>query len=200
MPIQTAMSTDTQALKWHTVAEAAQLAGMGKRTLWRKIREGEIPSRLEGGRRLVGLAPSDMSTAATGLASAAVAAAGAFRAADGMVEAIRAIEASAGIAVAQAERRAEDAARRAEDAARQAESSILASRRLETSLSRWRVAAVVVPAGIAVAAFAMRGPATAQADGTAQRHVAQPGAEVAVPVVQSWHPPMAWVEPISPAR
>lgn len=187
------MSTDPQALKWHTVAEAAQLAGMGKRTLWRKIREGEIPSRLEGGRRLVGLAPSDMSTAATGLASAAVAAAGAFRAADGMVEAIRAIEASAGSAVAQAERRADAAARQAEDAA-------LAARRLQTSLSRWRVAAVVVPAGIAVAAFAARGPATAQANGTASSLVAHHALQDAVPVVPEWHPPMLWVEATTPTR
>jgi excisionase family DNA binding protein len=181
------MDTTSSALKWHTVAEAAQLTGTSRRTLWRRVSEGEMPSKLEGGRRLIGLKPSDMSEAATGLASAAVAAAGAFRAADGMTEAIRAIEASAGIAVAQAERRADEAARRAEDA-------ICATRRLEVSLSRWRVAAVAVPAGIAVALLALKDPAQAPANVSQSSQAAQHDIEVDVPVVPLWHPPMALPE------
>jgi len=187
------MDATSSALKWHTVAEAAQLTGTSKRTLWRKVGTGELPSRLEGGRRLVGLAPSDMSATSTGLASAAVAAAGAFRAADGMMEAVRAVEASAALAVAQAQSRADEATGRI--------------RQVEASLARWRVAAVIVPVGVAVALLAWRPPASARADGIEPGQVAQAaGVEVEVeveravppvpPMPAPWHPPMALPEPI----
>jgi predicted DNA-binding transcriptional regulator AlpA len=182
------MDATSAALKWHTVAEASQLTGISRRTLWRKVGAGELPSRLEGGRRLVGLAPSDMSATSTGLASAAVAAAGAFRAADGMVEAVRAVEASAALAVAQAKSRADEAAGRI--------------RQVEASLARWRVAAVIVPVGVAVALLAWRPPSSARADGIEPSQVAQ-AAEVEVeveravpPMPAPWHPPMALPEPI----
>lgn len=174
------MDTTSQALKWHTVAEAAQLTGTGKRTLWRRVAEGEMPSKMEGGRRLIGLKPSDMSNAATSLASAAVAAAGAFRAADGMIDALKVVEAQAAVSVAQAR-----------EQAREAQSRCL---KLEAALSRWRVAAVAVPAGIAVALLALKDPAQAPANVSQSSQAAQHDIEVDVPVVPLWHPPMALPE------
>lgn len=176
------MDTTSQALRWHSVAEAAQLTGTGRRTLWRRVAAGEMPSKLEGGRRLVGLRPSDMSSAATGLASAAVAAAGAFRAADGMVDALKVVEAQAAASVAQAHQMAMEAQSRC--------------LKLEAALSRWRVAAVAVPAGIAVALLAFKEPAQAPANVSQSSQEAQHRIELDVPSVPLWHPPMALPEAI----
>lgn len=44
---------DAMAKKWQTVADACHILGVSQRTLYRRIKKGEIESKLESGRRLV---------------------------------------------------------------------------------------------------------------------------------------------------
>lgn len=162
---------------WHTVAEAAQLTGTSARTMWRRIRAGEIPSRIgTDGRRMVAVRIEELTPTTTSLAAAATAASGAMRAADGLSDAIRIVEAQATALAARADQRAAEAEGRVHV--------------LERSLARWRAVAVVVPVGVAVALAARGGPSPALADGTVARQVArQP--HNSTPAATLWHPPMA---------
>ena len=38
---------------WHTIAEACELLNVSNRTLWRRIKQGNIKSKLEDGKRIV---------------------------------------------------------------------------------------------------------------------------------------------------
>lgn len=155
-------STDA-SLTWHSVAEAAELTGVSERTLWRRIRADEIPTRTtEDHRRLVGLRPEDLSASSAKLATVAASASGAMRAAYSLSDAIKVIEAQTADRIARADERATEAAARAV--------------RAERSARLWRAALVALTLGMTALTFLTRGPsqATARTDGG----------------TVAWHPPL----------
>lgn len=183
------MNTTTSAsaeLAWHSVSEAAALTGASVRTIWRRINASTIPNRMTAdGRRLVGISAADLTSTTADLTAAAGAAAGALRAADGLSDAIKVLEAQAAQVLARADQRAEEA--------------VAAARRAEGALRRWRLAAVILPAVMALSAMYLRGPASSSASSTpspADDTAAGQSSEVAsgAPdkgVSTYWHPPMA---------
>jgi len=159
----TSNSISDSALTWHSVAEAAQLTGVSERTLWRRIRADEIPTRTtDDHRRLVGLRPDDLSASSAKLATVAASASGAMRAAYSLSDAIRVIEAQTADRIARADERATEAAARAV--------------RAERAVRLWRAALVALTFGMTAVTFLTRGPsqATARTDGG----------------TVAWHPPL----------
>jgi hypothetical protein len=159
----TANGSTDMALTWHSVAEAAELTGVSERTLWRRIRADEIPTRTtDDHRRLVGLRPDDLTASSAKLATVAASASGAMRAAHSLSDAIRIIEAQTADRIARADEKASEATARAV--------------RAERSARAWRAALVALTLGVAAVAFLARGPSQATARTDA--------------VSVAWHPPL----------
>ncbi len=65
---------DAMANKWQTVADACHTLGISQRTLYRRIKKGEIQSKLESGRRLILIDDSQVTDSVASVADMADAA------------------------------------------------------------------------------------------------------------------------------
>lgn len=51
----TVSGTPNDTHKWHTIAEACELLNVSKRTIWRRIKQGKLESKIEDGKRLISI-------------------------------------------------------------------------------------------------------------------------------------------------